>query len=624
MNQPSVFIGGPYVIDEGNLLSLDATGSDPDPGDAESLSYGWDLDGDGDFDDATSRKPVLTWEQAKQFGMTDDGTYPIVVRVEDTFGEQAFSSSLVTVNNSSPSIVNIQAPPTVDENSPVTLTGSFTDAGPDDTHTVIVDWGDGATSEATVDALARTFTASHVYTDDAPTATPADDYTVEVTLIDDDGGVSGDELRSSTVQTSRVGGIEFPSFHGSLPSGTSGLMLEAETTVSPQAVTTSSEPAQEYAHTHVIDYPPSESGPFNLDPVTTSVADASDVHSHSYPSVSSTIFTDDASLATYYGGSSDRTYSMLRRTTEPLDASVPYAHTHETGTVAFDTHTTFNYELPRQVLTPQQQANTNYVRLNGDARFVGNNTHLTGKTTWPGGPANHFKQGSLIVRKPRRTTNFNVNFDQLFLFGSGGDGMGFAYAPMSTSSNFGLGISSGLYVGFHTWVNNRPSEGRIVVRYNGTTYASWTVRRDDSSEFSFDGLRGHFRSPRIRVRGSSVYIDHPAFGNVGGTRVVHNVPINPSHSWRFGFSARTGGLYDMQVLGSTTITDNNDLSRSVAVSRTAFDQYVLPRFDTNLGTLRSATTTLTMSSGQLQSAASTEVPHAHSVDLLVEEFAFPT
>ena len=56
--RPSVFPGGPYVIREGDLLRLSATGTDVDPGDTEALLYEWNLDSDGLYDDAVGAAPV--------------------------------------------------------------------------------------------------------------------------------------------------------------------------------------------------------------------------------------------------------------------------------------------------------------------------------------------------------------------------------------------------------------------------------------------------------------------------------------------------------------------------------------------------------------------------------------
>jgi hypothetical protein len=78
----------------------------------------------------------------------------------------------------------------------VTLSGSFTDVGVLDTHTVSVDWGDGGSDPATVvqAAGAGTFSASHQYLDDDPTGTPSDVYTITVTVTDDDMGSGVDTI----------------------------------------------------------------------------------------------------------------------------------------------------------------------------------------------------------------------------------------------------------------------------------------------------------------------------------------------------------------------------------------------------------------------------------------------
>ena len=66
--------------------------------------------------------------------------------------------------------------------------GLFTLVPSVDTHSVVIDWGHGTTSDAVVDAVAHTFTATHMYLDDDPSGTPADVYTISATVNDDDGG----------------------------------------------------------------------------------------------------------------------------------------------------------------------------------------------------------------------------------------------------------------------------------------------------------------------------------------------------------------------------------------------------------------------------------------------------
>jgi hypothetical protein len=55
-----------------------------------------------------------------------------------------------------------------------------------DTHTVVVDWGDGSANDTLELDGEHAFTASHRYLDDDPTATSADTYTIVVSVEDDD------------------------------------------------------------------------------------------------------------------------------------------------------------------------------------------------------------------------------------------------------------------------------------------------------------------------------------------------------------------------------------------------------------------------------------------------------
>ncbi|MFO0942825.1 MAG: hypothetical protein U0930_18975 [Pirellulales bacterium] len=95
----------------------------------------------------------------------------------------------VLVTNVAPAILTISAS-TTNENDNVTLSGSYSDVGSQDTHTLSIDWGDG--SSQTISVAGGTFSLFHRYLDDGVSGTSSDTYTVLVTLVDDDGGqVSG-------------------------------------------------------------------------------------------------------------------------------------------------------------------------------------------------------------------------------------------------------------------------------------------------------------------------------------------------------------------------------------------------------------------------------------------------
>ncbi len=94
-------------------------------------------------------------------------------------------STTTTITNVAPSIDTLAAT-SVDENGTVHLTGTYSDTGTQDTHTLTINWGEG--SPQTVAVTGGAFDITHQYLDDNPTGTPWDLYTVGVTLTDDDTG----------------------------------------------------------------------------------------------------------------------------------------------------------------------------------------------------------------------------------------------------------------------------------------------------------------------------------------------------------------------------------------------------------------------------------------------------
>ncbi len=293
---PTVFAGGPYVVTEGQPLIVAAVGSDPDPGDTEQLVFSWDLDGDGDYNDAVGANPTIPWSILAAAGIADDGTYSILARAADLFGETATSSATVTVFNAPPQVESISADPFIDENTTITATGRYSDPSPLDTHQVVVFWGDGTSSTAVVNQDERTFTATHHYADDRPSNTEFDDYVLRVEVIDDEGAVNPQRSRTLTVETNSTGGIELPSFPLSLPSGVSGLLQSATVLVDPQSSVLDTTSGQSFNHEHYYEYP--AAGPFDLAGTWTSTVSAAGSHTHTLdiPSQTKTFTASDWSL----------------------------------------------------------------------------------------------------------------------------------------------------------------------------------------------------------------------------------------------------------------------------------------------------------------------------------------
>lgn len=102
VNQPPVAdAGGPYSINGGDPLTLDASASsDPD---GDPLTFSWDVNGDNVFGDATGATPTLTWSQLAALGINDGaGSRNIQVRVDDGQGGVATASTPLSVLNVAP------------------------------------------------------------------------------------------------------------------------------------------------------------------------------------------------------------------------------------------------------------------------------------------------------------------------------------------------------------------------------------------------------------------------------------------------------------------------------------------------------------------------------------------
>ena len=110
-----------------------------------------------------------------------------------------FQSDTATVNVTvtpvnDPPVVTAPANKSVQEGSSITVSATFTDVEVADAHTCTVGWGDASSSSGTVvepsGSTPGSCTASRVYADDNPTGTPADNYTVTIT-VGDNGTTNG-------------------------------------------------------------------------------------------------------------------------------------------------------------------------------------------------------------------------------------------------------------------------------------------------------------------------------------------------------------------------------------------------------------------------------------------------
>jgi len=173
----NVQITGPAAADEGELLGY--TGSATGSG---QMTYTWDVSKAGVWGYAGDSGVDMT---AFHFTPDDNETYGVKLTVTNEGGSES-DTLTVTVGNVGP-VVDAGTDRAAAEGETVTFSGSFTDAGSGDTHTIEWDFGDGGTATGPL-------TPAHVYADDGV-------YPVTLTVTDDDGGVASDAL---TVRVSNV------------------------------------------------------------------------------------------------------------------------------------------------------------------------------------------------------------------------------------------------------------------------------------------------------------------------------------------------------------------------------------------------------------------------------------
>jgi len=155
-----------------------------------SPEISWDLDGDSLFGE-TGASALCGDEVGSNpvFDASDLDGHSIVSVTLKVYvsGLSATDTTFITVNNVAPTVT--AEGETIDENGIATVSGTIFDPCTNDTFTVIINWGEGTPETFTYPAGTTSYNETHQYLDDNPTDTPWDEYDINVTVTDDDGGV---------------------------------------------------------------------------------------------------------------------------------------------------------------------------------------------------------------------------------------------------------------------------------------------------------------------------------------------------------------------------------------------------------------------------------------------------
>ena len=177
------------VVNENTDFRLDGLFESPDPDDTHTVTVDW---GDGSSDTVFVAAGIRGFSLEHRYDDdtltgTPEDNFTVFVIVTESDGASGSASIEITVENVAPMLDGdlVVVPTAISEGDAVDLSGALLDPGLLDTHTVMVDWGDGSSVSSLFLAAGVTeFSFSHVYRDDNdPETTP-----IIVMLTDDDTG----------------------------------------------------------------------------------------------------------------------------------------------------------------------------------------------------------------------------------------------------------------------------------------------------------------------------------------------------------------------------------------------------------------------------------------------------
>jgi hypothetical protein len=196
-------VASPGTIDEGGTTILTGTFTEAGPPLAHTVVINW---GPGETNTTIQLAAgVNNFSSAHLYrdNLPGNAPYPVLATVSDSSGASGSGSTSVTVNNVPPSNIQVAlSSASINEGDTVNLTGSFTDPGILDTHTVVIHWGEGEDSTTlNLPAGVLTFSASHQYLNDPP---PGGEFLVNVFVDDNDPLVAKGPPSASNFQFSQL------------------------------------------------------------------------------------------------------------------------------------------------------------------------------------------------------------------------------------------------------------------------------------------------------------------------------------------------------------------------------------------------------------------------------------
>ncbi len=177
----SLSVGGP--ISENESATLSGTYTDVGTLDTHELDIDWN--GDGAYDQTITVIGGIfsighQYDDDNPTGTQSD-TFSVNVRLRDDDTGSDTGSAKLTVNNVVPDIHTLSIASPIFVNDTATLSGTYSDVGPLDTHLLDIDWDGNGSYDETVAVAGGSFAVSHTFTSPG-------NFGVNTRLRDDDNG----------------------------------------------------------------------------------------------------------------------------------------------------------------------------------------------------------------------------------------------------------------------------------------------------------------------------------------------------------------------------------------------------------------------------------------------------
>ena len=175
-------------------------------------------------------------------------------------------------------------------------------------------------------------------------------------------------------------------------------------------------------------------------------------------------------------------------------------------------------------------------------------------------------RGMIIIPRPIRSEQFNVQFSFEIGGGSGADGLALvlleklpAESDFSQGGNLGLEGLNGISVEFDTWANSWDPNGNHVGLnlLTGDLLREGTLLKGNISSLTTHDLAldlretGVFDAEVAFENGLvKVYLSNTQSGMERTLVLQHTIPDFAAPQWYLGFTAATGGSHDRHVIHS--------------------------------------------------------------------------